>query len=327
MGVFDNFGNKLIGRQGYLDHKEAKAIKEASELKQAEFIKKTKKIQKALNQEIRTFGEYKILTLKNTIGVFISYLKDIEQNNKENFYEILESCNTSQKYITELNQININLTEIMTTVGTSAALATIAVTGVPTVVTGTVASIASASTGTAISGLVGVAKTNAILAWLGGGSLASGGGGIALGTTVLATATAAATGIVAVASAGLVVSSIGAKKLTAAVKYSSEIDLACEKMELSWSIMNGIRDRITEITEITTELYDRTIKEFKYFEPLVPDFDHHNSYHLKSFQKVSLLVKSLSELAKTRLLDDEMKLSNQSEKIIIQTKKILNTEL
>lgn len=45
--------------------------------------------------------------------------------------------------------------------------------------------LATASTGTAISSLSGVAATNATLAWLGGGSLATGGGGMALGTAVL----------------------------------------------------------------------------------------------------------------------------------------------
>lgn len=45
--------------------------------------------------------------------------------------------------------------------------------------------LATASTGTAISTLSGAAGANATLAWLGGGSLATGGGGMALGTMVL----------------------------------------------------------------------------------------------------------------------------------------------
>lgn len=45
--------------------------------------------------------------------------------------------------------------------------------------------LATASTGTAISSLSGVAATNATLAWLGGGSIATGGGGMALGGAVL----------------------------------------------------------------------------------------------------------------------------------------------
>ena len=57
-----------------------------------------------------------------------------------------------------------------------------------------VASVGTASTGAAISGLSGVAATNAALAALGGGAVAAGGGGVAAGTMVLA-------GIVAVPAA------------------------------------------------------------------------------------------------------------------------------
>ena len=53
------------------------------------------------------------------------------------------------------------------------------------------ASFGTASTGAAISGLSGVAATNATLALLGGGTLAAGGAGIAGGTMVLASIVAA----------------------------------------------------------------------------------------------------------------------------------------
>ena len=49
----------------------------------------------------------------------------------------------------------------------------------------TVAAFGVASTGTAISSLSGVAATNAALAWLGGGTLATGGGGMSAGTAFL----------------------------------------------------------------------------------------------------------------------------------------------
>lgn len=54
--------------------------------------------------------------------------------------------------------------------------------------TAAVMALGTASTGTAISSLSGVAATNATLAVLGGGSIAAGGGGIALGTTLLGAA-------------------------------------------------------------------------------------------------------------------------------------------
>lgn len=55
--------------------------------------------------------------------------------------------------------------------------------------TSAVMALGTASTGTAISTLSGVAATNATLAALGGGAIASGGGGMALGSAVLGGAT------------------------------------------------------------------------------------------------------------------------------------------
>jgi len=56
---------------------------------------------------------------------------------------------------------------------------------------------ATASTGTAIASLSGIAATNATLAALGGGTLAAGGGGVAAGTVVLAGISATGVGIIA----------------------------------------------------------------------------------------------------------------------------------
>lgn len=64
-----------------------------------------------------------------------------------------------------------------------------------------VGAFASASTGTAISGLSGAAATSATLAWLGGGSLAAGGGGVAAGTMVL-TGLVAAPAVLSLAALG-----------------------------------------------------------------------------------------------------------------------------
>lgn len=58
----------------------------------------------------------------------------------------------------------------------------------PTAAMAIATTFGTASTGTAISALSGVAATNAALAWLGGGALATGGGGIAAGEAFLALA-------------------------------------------------------------------------------------------------------------------------------------------
>ena len=58
----------------------------------------------------------------------------------------------------------------------------------PSAALGIATTFGTASTGTAIATLTGVAQTNAALAWLGGGALAAGGGGVAAGETFLALA-------------------------------------------------------------------------------------------------------------------------------------------
>lgn len=99
--------------------------------------------------------------------------------------------------------------------------------------------LASASTGTAISSLSGVAATNATLAWLGGGSIAAGGGGMAMGTMVLG-------GLVAGPALLIFGSVMGNKAETAlndarsdqekAKKYRDEAQLAVLKMRAITSV-------------------------------------------------------------------------------------------
>ena len=71
---------------------------------------------------------------------------------------------------------------------------------ISTVSVSLVANLCTASTGTAISSLSGVAATNAITAWFGGGAISAGGGGMAAGTLVLSGGTFA---IVVVITAGM----------------------------------------------------------------------------------------------------------------------------
>lgn len=90
--------------------------------------------------------------------------------------------------------------------------------------------LASASTGTAISGLSGAAATNATLAWLGGGTLASGGLGVAGGTLALGSIVAGPALLIAgwymgsKASANL---DNAKSDLAQAKKFKADCDAAC----------------------------------------------------------------------------------------------------
>jgi hypothetical protein len=114
-----------------------------------------------------------IILVKNTQKI----LKNVSIKQRDLINEQLSGANFS------LDKIEASITA-----GDMAISATKgAVAGVSTAL-GTWALVGTfgvASTGTAIGTLSGAAASNAILAWLGGGSIAAGGGGIAAGTAVL----------------------------------------------------------------------------------------------------------------------------------------------
>ena len=104
-----------------------------------------------------------------------------------------------------------------------------------------VGSLATASTGTAISGLSGAAATNATLAWLGGGSLASGGFGMAGGTLVLG-------GLVAgplLAIGGSVFAAKAAKAKDQAIDSYYDIEAQVKKGRVVISKLNAIEEHTT----------------------------------------------------------------------------------
>lgn len=95
----------------------------------------------------------------------------------------------------------------------------------PSAAMGIATTFGTASTGTAIATLTGVAKTNAALAWLGGGVAAAGGGGMAGGQALLALAGPVgwAIGGAALVGGGLLANSKNKKIAEKAEKQTKEI--------------------------------------------------------------------------------------------------------
>lgn len=140
-------------------------------------------------------------------------------------------------------------------------------TGVLTAVgaSGLATSIGVASTGTAIGTLSGVAATNATLAWLGGGSLATGGFGIAGGTAVLGGAIAGP----AIAIMGYAAARKSEKALTAAHEQAGEIDIAAAQAHSGVTVLKAIQVRTLEIETTTRALSSRFESVLKDVERIV----------------------------------------------------------
>ncbi len=104
--------------------------------------------------------------------------------------------------------------------------------------TAAVMALGTASTGTAIASLSGVAATNATLAALGGGAIAAGGGGMALGSTILGATTLGV---------GLLVGGIIFNIAGGAI--SNKADKAMEQMWMA-------QKEISQICSYLKDLYD-----------------------------------------------------------------------
>lgn len=177
----------------------------------------------------------------------------------------------------------------------------------------------TASTGTAISGLSGAAAWNATLAWLGGGSLATGGGGMALGSMIL--------GGIAVGPAlmigGFVLRGQGEKALAEAQSYVSEANVAIAKLGALQAFLKQVQNRIQELSGLVVSINGRTLKSLNKLESKVfvrrgffkKTVNFKPEEHAESFQEVLLLIKALVEILKTPVLDEKGEINQEFEKI------------
>lgn len=136
-----------------------------------------------VEQNLTSLGQLKLNILSGNIHSFVnefSKMKNVNFNDSIGIDE-LRNFNPSNQEFIQLKTASLNAIEITSGIGGATVGGVLAAAGAY----GAVGYLATASTGAAISGLSGAAAYNATLAWLGGGSLASGGLGIAGGTAVL----------------------------------------------------------------------------------------------------------------------------------------------
>ncbi|MBP2280619.1 hypothetical protein H4W00_001432 [Psychrobacter sp. PL19] len=233
------------------------------------------------NDELRNLGQLKVDIFNNQIKHVIDTIKKVKNAgaNIKNFDETItaEEVREIQKKVTA----SLNLES-----GLLSGAAAGALTGVGAY--GSVGLLASASTGTAISTLSGAAAKSATLAWLGGGSLASGGFGMAGGTMVLG-------GIVtgpALAITGLHLAGKGEKALTQAreCEARSAVNIsAIEVMEIE------VKSIITNALEVQMALL-RGVQRFE----KIKVYDDSDS---QAFKTMLVMGKGLKNILDQPILD------------------------
>ena len=176
--------------------------------------------------------------------------------------------------------------------------------GVNAGVTTAVTTFATASTGTAISSLSGAAATNATLAFLGGGSLASGGGGMAVG--------AAALNLVAIGPAilvsGFVVAGQGEKAKTKALKTEAAVNVAIAEAQITATQFDAVITRAEEIGTLLDQLVAHGISALDLLESELFDPNLHET----RFQQALTLTFAVRDVALARVIDESGDLTEET---------------
>lgn len=317
----------VSGDKAWCAHQDGKNIKKYNTLLKNSGEIFNEILKKELNVELQDFGKYKIETLKKTLGQFLGFLKEMEQKNKLKEYKILSEIDINIEEFNKTFDFTMKASDAIDGTIKSAGLAIAGSTIAPQLAMSGVMAWGTASTGTAISALSGAAATNATLAALGGGSIATGGGGIAAGTALLGTIGATTGGIVAVICAGSIASAHFSKKLSEAIDFEKDVLKYTTDIEKGWEAIELIYRRIDELYSVMQNLEKRIYEMFDLFEPLVSDFNYQDIYQAKVFQKTGLLIKSISEIANATLLNNEGNISEDTNKLIKKVNKVTNEDL
>lgn len=220
-------GSGLIGlgsgAKAASDTSKARRIREDSEEEFKEAETKLIEGKSATQKQLEQLGETKLRAWDTQLGRFVKLFEQIR--NVEITGSIADDMNLiriSDAELGEIKQISLHASEVIG--GGVAAAGAGALAGFGAY--GGATMLASASTGTAISSLSGVAATNATLAWFGGGSLASGGLGMAGGTMVLGGLVAGPALLVG----GIALSAVAKKKLAEARADAAKASVAIAEM-------------------------------------------------------------------------------------------------
>lgn len=289
--------------------------KEIVENAKRRYERKLSKINREKEQTNSFAQEYanQIVEIRSTsYEKVINVLENIGQKNKKKYLSLLHELKISVADVDDYKSQFIQAKEIATfslsavsggIAASQAALSAVGLFGV-------------ASTGTAISSLSGAAASNAILAWLGGGSLAAGGGGIAMGSVVLGGITVGPALLIS----GLIVSSKAEKALTEAARYKAEYEVEIKKIELATTALSQISTRIKELSGIILKLSESLSSVLKKID--VSSFDENDSNDMSNLKKSLLIIKSISEIASTRVIDSSGNVSQLSGTIVAKYKNI-----
>ncbi len=266
------------------DFDDAKDIGESAEKRHKKAESDLDIQRKKTNADFEKLGKIKLSVFTTQIKYLVEAIKNSGKNAQSKLSQFDQSF--SVEGLKEMEAMVINSLKIENGIASGTVTGVLAGLGAYS----SVGTLAAASTGTMISGLSGVAATNATLAWLGGGSLAAGGFGMAGGAIALG-------GIVlgpALAVGGFMMASKAEEALTNARLYEADVDIAIEKIKTSKMVLEALSRNSKEMVNALTETARR--------------FDNvkvNNDRDSLAFEQMCMLGKALKAIADTPIMEDD----------------------
>lgn len=279
--------------KGVVDIVRARSVRKAAARRYDEAVAECEDVR--LNAELVAleYGDFQMRAHQGTVGRFADWLERNEHLVKRLNFKRVDGVwirvPDIPKYKADVGNVTAGLSGVVSAVGAGVSAQAGALWGVST--------LASASTGTAISSLSGAAAQNATLAWLGGGSLASGGGGVAVGTAVLNLVTVVPVLLIG----GMTLGVMGARTKTKAHHYAARVEVEIGRIQVTQALLLSTERRIGEVRQVLTRLVERATAAIDELEVL--DFDP--KLHAREFLRALQLVTAVKEVLNTPILDPE----------------------
>lgn len=258
------------------------------------------------NERLLRLGDAQARAQADVVSRMAAFLKRHEKQVRTSDLPIVDGVDAAPTPVEAMAKLD---PDVATWVG--GAIGSVAVSvATPTAIRIAIVQFASASTGTAIASLHGIAATNATLAALGGGAIAAGGGGMALGATMLNVATAGPGILVA----GLMVKNRGTKARTEAAAHQAELAVAMADLDEREELLRAVRNRADELHDTLTRLAARAGLALDELESEPFEIDRHG----ERLQAALVLTVSVRDVARAAITDEQGNLRKDTEALILK---------
>lgn len=299
------------------DFDKAKALIESATEIYTEASDRLNEVREETNSKIKMLGEEKVDVYQGNLDRFVDLFSQIKNVNLIDNIEI-DNHEFNEDLLLEIKETNIEINDVLS--GGISSISAGALTGFG--VYGGVGALGMASTGTAIGSLSGAAATNATLAWLGGGSIASGGLGMTAGAAVLG---GIVLGPVLAVGGSLYASKARQAKLDAESEYE-KAEAAVVSLDAMSTVLWGVCERVDEIREVlekaNEEYFEDSLDTLDSILERGNDFSKYSETEKSEVHICCLLAQTVKNICDTPILDKDGEITSESEYLLEEAQEV-----